>query len=212
MKRIKSLISVFVCAALCVLYVPSAQAESTIDFFEIGTDGICEIYGVNELGIGNDTTILMTTEPVTNDIEADKIMYIDQLPNGNNGVFYFKFPLNPKFSGQEYYLYIGNVGGEPLARSGTLGEIPTLVHTITDGSIRIGNDAYVIGSAYYTPSNIVKSLSSGSNYIYYKIGGEWFDLRDSRATTTAFFKAENAVPREIWYDWDINRYYINSLF
>lgn len=182
--------------------------------FNIDTAGICEIVGVNPLGLGHDTTLLMTTKDIraNSDIylDVDTLIYIDQIPNGNNGVFYFHFPISDKFSGSEYYLYIGGAVGDPYMAHGTLGEFPTLVHRIPDNSIRVGNDVYNMVGADYTPTNIAKSLSVGGNKLYYKIGGKWFNLLNPVIKSSADFKDGNQITDEEWYAWVLDNYFGTS--
>ncbi|MDY3030808.1 MAG: hypothetical protein SOS24_03480 [Clostridia bacterium] len=136
---------------------------------------------------------------------SDHIMYLDQQALGNNGVFYYRFQIDEKFSESPYELKVQ--GGTTLTQSGTLREIPSKIYNVADNAIRIGNDVYDIGCPKYTPDNISNSIAEGGNVIYYKIGGKWYDMLNENATSTAYFTAANAISEDEWDTWEIDNYY-----
>lgn len=195
---------------LIVLFaVPVQAAEGVINSFYVDSTGTVEIIGYFDDTTQTDTTLLMSNTELTADTSAEifreSVMYIDQQKKGNNGTFYFHFPLDEKWSESQYVLKMN--GGELVTRSGTLRKIPSGIANISNNALRVGNDVYDIGCEGYTSDNIAESLAEGGNQVYYKIGGEWFDMLDEKAINTEYFSLENAVPQSEWDTWEIDTYY-----
>ncbi len=203
---------IFAAVAAVLVFCMTAFAETTGDFtsFYVDSTGKTEIIGyfedypleVKQCG----STMLMTDGmTITSQNASDHIMYLDQQNLGNNGVFYYRFQIDEKFSESPYELKVQ--GGTLLTQTGTLREIPSKIYNIADNAIRIGNDVYDIGCPKYTPDNISNSIAEGGNVIYYKIGGRWYNMLNENATSTAYFVPANAVPESEWDMWEIDNYY-----
>lgn len=203
------IISVFA-AAICLLCCTTAYAaEGVITDLYVDSTGKVEVSGYFDgEGAHDDTAMLMYDGTDLSQLSGnaiDHVMYLDQQKSGNNGTFYYRFQLGERFSESPYALKIN--GGTLLTTEGTLREIPSKIYNVTDNAMRIGNDIYDIGCPQYTPDNIAASLARGGNKIYYKIGGEWFDMLNPAATGTSYFTIENAVAAAEWDAWRIENYY-----
>lgn len=209
-KMCKRLSIVFAAVFALLFGVRAVYSAVTgeIQRFYVDSSGTAELSGYFDNTEQNSTTMLLTTdadEATIFNAPNENIMYIEQPELGNNGTFYMHFPIDEKFSTSNYVLRMN--GGTLLTTSGTLREIPAGISKVADNAIRVGNDAYDIGCNGYTPNNISKSIERGGNKIYYKIGGKWFDMLNPKATSTAYFTDENAVPESEWDLWEIDTYY-----
>ena len=194
----------------CLIFSVTAQAaEGVINSFYVDSTGKVEVIGCFDgEGARDDTTIIMYDSGVSefpSGNASDCIMYINQQASGNNGTFYYHFQLNERFSETPYILKVN--GGTLISTEGTLREIPSKIYNVADNAMRIGNDIYDIGCPQYTPDNIAGSLARGGNKLYYKIGGEWFNMLAPGATGTSYFVLDNAVPEAEWDAWEIDNYY-----
>lgn len=195
----------------CIPTVTIAKDEGgAVKSFTCDDTGYCEIIGYTDEATEDWLAILMTDVPVSelSDNAGEHIMYINEINNavGNNGVFYLRFSIQPKWSESDYYLTV-NVGGDLGRYSGTLGEMSTDLERVPDNCLRVGNDIYSLTSNYYTPDNVSGSLADGGNHVYYKIGGYWFNVLDEAATSAAYFTLNNVVGMDVWQAWDIENYY-----
>ena len=194
------------CAALMILIcIPVHAATGVINSFIVDATGKAEVSGYFDDTDYTDCALLMTEGSDTSDLTADKIMYIDQLPLGNNGTYLFRFMIDEKWSEADYTLRLN--GGTMLTQAGTLRTIPDKMHNVCDNSIRVGNDIYSLSSLEYMPNKVSESLSRGGNKVYYKIGGMWFNMLDSKATGNDYFTLGNAIPESEWSNWTIDNYY-----
>lgn len=202
------IISVFVLVICMICCTTVYAAEGTITDFYVDSTGKAEIIGYFDDTDRECTTMMMYDASNPYEWESDAtshIMYVNQLPMGNNGTFYYHFQIKEKFSKSSYVLKIN--GGELISDAGTLREIPSKIHNVSDNAMRIGNDIYDIGCPAYTPDNIAASLARGGNRIYYKISGAWFDMLDPAATGTSYFTIDNAIDPAEWDAWVIDNYY-----
>lgn len=192
-----------------MVYADTAETTGEIQRFYVDSTGTVELSGYFDNTDNTSTSMLLTTDAdldtMTDENIMDIIMYIEQPYLGNNGAFYMRFPLNEKFSESPYVLRMN--GGTLLTQTGTLREIPSGIHNVSDNAIRVGNDVYDIGCKGYTPDNISRSIEIGGNIIYYKIGGNWYDMLNPDAVGAEYFTNANAVPEEEWDTWEIGAYY-----
>ena len=84
--------------------------------------------------------------------------------------------------------------------------------SIEDNSVRAGFDVYQLFSSYYTPDNVVTSIIEGANTIYYRIGGNWYNLLDEGATSAVFLIPANAISPETVSTWLLNMWYPRAGF
>ncbi len=201
---------IFVVCAFLSLWAANAKAESSIENVSILNTGQVEVWGIIEnYREGDEVTILMISGEGTGSIDDGSIVYIDQRKIGNNGVFYFEFSIDERFSQENYILRIGSSteGFTVLEASGTLPQIPPVVYQITNNSVVIGMDAYDLDSPYYESGNIIESLADGGNKIYYKINDMWFDVLDEECTSWQYLSEKNAISEDEWGAWYIRQYY-----
>lgn len=172
--------------------------------------GQVEVWGIIEnYSADDEVTILMTRAENDKDIQSDDIMYINQQKIGNNGVFFFEFYIDERFSREDYELRIGSSveGFTTLKATGTLPQMPAIVYQISNNAVVIGMDAYNLDSPYYESENIIKSLADGGNKMYYRINDMWFDVLDEECTSWEYLTEDNEIPETEWSIWYIRQYY-----
>lgn len=195
----------------CIPTGTTARDEGgAVKSFTCDDSGYCEIIGYTDDASENWITLILADIPPA-ELSGNctgHVMHIWQENNaiGNNGTFYLRFSIDPKWSGSDYYLNL-NAGGDIGRYAGTIGEISTDLERVPDNCLRVGNDIYSLTSDYYTPDDVSGSLADGGNHVYYKIGGYWFNVLDEDATSAAYFTLNNAVGMDAWQAWDIENYY-----
>lgn len=207
-----SIILVF--TSVTVVYADNTAEDNTVVNFAINDAGYFELEGYTDCKEHPWVTMLLTDKNADFNSEKDlagHIMYIDQVMLGNNGAFYISAELNTKWSGEDYILKI-NAGGDFHEYTGNLGEFTEEILSVPDNCIRIGADIYSLTAQEYTPNRISRSLANGGNYIFYKIGGYWFNMLNEDATSYAYFEEFNAVPENVWHRWVIENYYYDTTY
>ena len=220
LKSSKKLLSVLLSLALMfsVFAVPTtvhAASDGAITSFTVDENGYAEVRGWVNTTTSNPkqvTLLILNFDIDANPngaLNGNTIMYIDQKGTGANGSYLFQFHIIEKFSQSKFCCYVGSdlEGYTKKTVSGTLRKIPSGIYQVADNAIKVGNDIYDMGAPEYTPNNIAKSLKAGGNKIYYKVGGEWYDMLSSKATNNAYFTKSNAIPIEIAEAWKITNYY-----
>lgn len=183
--------------------------DYTITLYEGGN---IEVQGIISSGPDQQVTLLVHTPGSLTGLPQSELMehiaFIDQVKSTTNGTFLIRFTLHPKWQGQELQF---NVGGtdvdEPLRKIVTIPTYPININSVENNSVRVGIDVYHLSSPAYTPDNVVNSLIEGGNTIYFKLGGRWYNLLDSRATSAEYFKKENAIDDDIVNAWQLDMWY-----
>ncbi|MBQ3124972.1 MAG: hypothetical protein IJC09_06100 [Clostridia bacterium] len=186
------------------------RAADEIKEVTITNTGQVEVWGtIENYSADDEVTILMTRADAGTDIQGNDIMYINQQKIGNNGVFFFEFPIDEQFAREDYELRIGSSveGFTTLKATGTLPQIPATVYQISNNAVVVGVDAYDLDSPYYESENIINSLADGGNKMYYRINDMWFDLLDKNCTSWEYLTADNEIPESEWSMWYIRQYY-----
>lgn len=209
MKNKNIIIIAFVTLLCMLISIPVHAASGKIQSFKVsGTTGTAEVYGYFDDTPLPCSTILMTNchpSKLTSGDVSDNVMYINQENLGNNGVFYYRYQIDEKFSESDYILNIN--GGELLTLEGELPIIPLQIDMVANNAIRVGNDIYDLGHGDYTPENVASSITRGGNVVYYKIGDNWYNMLSEDATGPEYFTEENAIPDEEVDKWIIDTYY-----
>ncbi len=191
MRKYKLLSIILAFVLVFSLSVPTAHAAPSITVTTLSVDmsGAGKIIGYIQ-GAPKETevTLLITC--------GSDIVHIDQITAGNNGSFLFKLKVNAKYSEKKINVNIGsNAGATPYSVTYTLPYMPPGFEHIDNNSVIYGHDAYTANSIYLADSlTVTDSIIYGGNIIYFKIGDKWYDLMNPKATSSAFFVAENATP------------------
>lgn len=173
------------------LWIPTAHATPSITVTTMTVDmtGATKLIGyISEGGSGKEVSLYITC--------GEEIVYINQATTGNNGTFLFKFGIDAKYSEKTITYGIGSDAGTEVYRSTyVLPYMPPGFEHIENNSVLYGHDAYTSNSIYLADSwTVTDSIIFGGNIIYFKIGDKWYDLMNPKATSSAFFVAENATP------------------
>lgn len=194
------------CIVICVFLlsiilscspVYSETGDVVVTSHSCSDTGVIQIEGyVEGRVIGDAYTLLAYNSDVPlNSITGDDLAYVDQGRLGNNGVFLIRFQLNHVWSGKSLDILIG--GG---ARSSykIVMDVPKLkvsLDFVENNSALYGKDVYWINqkNSYLTTENVIDSIVYGGTAIYYKFGGNWYNLLDERATGNDFLVEENAA-------------------
>lgn len=200
----KMIISLLLSLLLLLTFVPiqvvQAAATVTVTSIEMSDAGMLKIRGYYS-GLSDNNaegTILVTSVSTSGSnvqFNGDNIMWIDQVPLGNNGAFSYTIHINQRFSKKTAYIALGGGGLEsPYRTTIAVPELPPDISVVENNSTMFGRDCYYINSTHYQNADeIADSFSFGGNNIYYKLGGKWYNLLDPRATSNAFLTAKNAV-------------------
>ena len=154
------------------------------------------------------TCLAMDTETFST---AEHIMWVDQMTVGNNGTFMTRFYVPSKFSNSKMYIRFGsNTEAETITETLKIGELPTGIGNIVNGSVIYGNDAYMADSVYFNAQYVSDSIAAGGNKIYFKVGNRIYDLMDSAATSNAYLVADNAMTADEVSEIKLRYYYTTA--
>lgn len=154
------------------------------------------------------TCLAMDTESFST---ADHIMWVDQMTIGNNGTFMTRFYVPSRFSNSTMYIRFGsNTEAETITETLKIGELPTGIGNIVNGSVIYGNDAYMPDSVYFNAQYVSDSIATGGNKIYFKVGNRIYDLMDSAATSNDYLVADNAMTADEVAEIKLRYYYTTA--
>ncbi len=130
------------------------------------------------------------------------IKYIDQFSSDSNGHFSITGRISDYSKTRDYAFFVGGEGlTQPLEHNWVMYDL----NSISDNSLRVGTDIYELNSSYLTSNNVINSIKSGGNTIYFKFMGTWFDVMDPMAKTAEYFTdTKNAVDTS---EWIIDKWY-----
>ncbi|OQB15697.1 MAG: hypothetical protein BWY15_00410 [Firmicutes bacterium ADurb.Bin193] len=207
-KRATLLLLLILTCFITLLSVSSTTAVSySVNLYE---GGRIEATG-NTSQPGGEVTFLVSKagEPVI----PPNIIHIYQATSAANGTFLFRFNLSEQLKETTLDFKVGGVGIDTVIKKTlTIPDFPINIASIEDNSVRAGVDVYQLFSPHYTADNVLDSIIAGGNTIYYRIGGNWYDLLDSRATSAAFFVPENAIDPGIVVMWQLDTWYPRTGF
>ena len=142
---------------------------------------------------------------------AEHVMWVDQMSVGNNGTFMTRFYVPSKFSNSKMYIRFGsNTEAETITETLKIGELPTGIGNIVNGSVIYGNDAYMSDSVYFNAQYVTDSIATGGNKIYFKVGNRIYDLMDSDATSNDYLVADNAMTADEVSEIKLRYYYTTA--
>lgn len=177
----------------------TANAEEpsvTIDSVTVSKSGRAEIIGHTSNGKRGEFVSFLSflTEPKSKEeYNMDNLIGLEQVSTGNNGTFLIQFGIASKYSEKAALFKIGGVSGVPQMFSYEIPKLPPGVEVADNNSVVYGRDIFYIPGALYEADTIAESLAYGGNNIFFKIGGLWYDLMDSRASDNSYLTAENAA-------------------
>lgn len=216
LKHLKRFIGVFLAVCIVSPYAyadghdVSGITEIILTTLEVDETGLTTAIGyIPTAGDGTQVTCLATDAETL--ATADHIMWIDQMTIGNNGTFMTRFYVPSKFSNSTMYIRFGsNTDAEPITEVVKIGELPTGVNNIVNGSVIYGNDAYMADSVYFNAQYVTDSVATGGNKIYFKVGNRIYDLMDSAATSNAYLVADNAMTADEVAEIKLRYYYTTA--
>ena len=215
-KHLKRFIGVFLAVCMISPYAyadghdVSGITEIILTTLEIDETGLTTAIGyIPTAEDGAQVTCLaMDTETLTT---ADHIMWIDQMTIGNNGTFMTRFYVPSRFSNSTMYIRFGsNTEAETITETLKIGELPTGINNIVNGSVIYGNDAYMSDSVYFNAQYVADSIATGGNKIYFKVGNRIYDLMDSAATSNDYLVADNAMTADEVAEIKLRYYYTTA--
>ena len=215
-KHLKRFIGVFLAVCMISPYAyadghdVSGITEIILTTLEIDETGLTTAIGyIPTAEDGAQVTCLaMDTETLTT---ADHIMWIDQMTIGNNGTFMTRFYVPSRFSNSTMYIRFGsNTEAETITETLKIGELPTGINNIVNGSVIYGNDAYMSDSVYFNAQYVADSIATGGNKIYFKVGNRIYDLMDSAATSNDYLVADNAMTADEVSEIKLRYYYTTA--
>ena len=215
-KHLKRFIGVFLAVCMVSPYAyadghdMSGITEIILTTLEVDETGQATAIGyIPTAEDGAQVTCLATdTETL---VTADHIMWIDQMTIGNNGTFMTRFYVPSKFSNSTMYIRFGsNTEAETITETLKIGELPTGVNNIVNGSVIYGNDAYMSDSVYFNAQYVADSIAAGGNKIYFKVGNRIYDLMDSAATSNDYLVADNAMTADEVSEIKLRYYYTTA--
>lgn len=185
------------------------ESDVIITALEVSEGGEVMISGYIDADTKFATLLVYEKGAKMSTLTGEQIAYIDQIELGEGNAFLFKFRLNARWSEQKLDFKIGGCG-VPLMRELTAPEISATFDTITDNSVVYGCDVYKVGTKHLTSKNVADSVVKGGHVIYFKLGGMWFDLTSSEATSSEYLTEENAVNESEVKTLDMRYYYVYS--
>ena len=215
-KHLKRFIGVFLAVCIVSPYAyadghdVSGITEIILTTLEVDETGLTTAIGyIPTAEDGAQVTCLaMDTETFST---AEHIMWVDQMTVGNNGTFMTRFYVPSKFSNSKMYIRFGsNTEAETITETLKIGELPTGVGNIVNGSVIYGNDAYMADSVYFNAQYVTDSIAAGGNKIYFKVGNRIYDLMDSAATSNAYLVADNAMTADEVAEIKLRYYYTTA--
>lgn len=217
-KVLTSLIlSVALLISTSVFPVYAKTGDIVLETLVVTETGYVEVYGyvdgyttqenlqVSFLLIeGTDWNVLNTSNA------SNVIAYIDQQGTSNNGTFLFKCQLNDRHIGKTLTLGMNHQNGDSttlLKETINPEDDGILLRNIANNDVIYGLDAYQLTSPQLTARNVADSLTYGGNKIYYKLGNNWYDLLDERATDNSFLVSSNKTTFTTMQALDLRYYY-----
>lgn len=161
-----------------------------LDEYSVG-NGNFAITGYIENALGNSEATIVICDNA--EIIDGSIIWIDQVTAGANGAFIFKGDYDAAYGGKTAYINIGATGCDKRARK--IIELPFAfngsIETVANNSAVYGVDVYrVENNADLNAANVRDSILTGGNCLYYKIGGNFYDLLDEDARDSGYFVPE----------------------
>lgn len=188
MKKYKILSIILAFALIFCFSVPDVHAASAIVVTSINVDvaGSAKITGyIPGAPAKSQVTFLMQ--------HGNEIVYINQIECGNNGAFLFEFHVDAKYSEKTVTYGIGSDTGATSYRTEyKMPFMPPGFKHIENNSVIYGKDAYTTDSIYFCTEYITDSILYGGNSIYFKLGNRWYNLLNSKATSSDFLVSANA--------------------
>lgn len=221
MKRFKKVLtSLFLSVALLlstsVFPVQAAANEIILETLIVTETGYVEVYGyiegVNKADVQVSFLLIEGTNwnALNSSNASNVIAYIDQQGTSNNGSFLFKCQLNERHLGKTLTLGMNHSGGDSttLLKETINPEADgVLLRNIANNDVIYGLDAYQLTSPQLTARNVADSLTYGGNKIYYKLGNNWYNLLDERATDNSFLVSSNKTAFTTMQTLDLRYYY-----
>ena len=221
MKRFKKILtSLFLSVALLlstsVFPVQAAANEIILETLIVTETGYVEVYGyiegVNKADVQVSFLLIEGTNwnALNSSNASNVIAYIDQQGTSNNGSFLFKCQLNERHLGKTLTLGMNHsVGNNATLLKETINPEAdgVLLRNIANNDVIYGLDAYQLTSPQLTARNVADSLTYGGNKIYYKLGNNWYDLLDERATDNSFLVSSNKTAFTTMQTLDLRYYY-----
>ena len=109
-----------------------------------------------------------------------------------------------------YIRFGSNTEAETITETLKIGELPTGIGNIVNGSVIYGNDAYMADSVHFNAQYVSDSIATGGNKIYFKVGNRIYDLMDSAATSNAYLIADNAMTADEVAEIKLRYYYTTA--
>lgn len=217
-KVLTSLIlSVVLLISTSVFPVYAKTGDIVLETLVVTETGYVEVYGYvdgyttqKDLQVtfllieGTDWNVLNTSNA------SNVIAYIDQQGTSNNGTFLFKCQLNDRHIGKTLTLGMNHGNGDNttlLKETINPKDDGILLRNIANNDVIYGLDAYQLTSSQLTARNVAESLTHGGNKIYYKLGNNWYDLLDERATDNSFLVSSNKTAYSTMEKLDLRYYY-----
>lgn len=231
MKNFKKIVS---CALISVLMLVSvftfpvsaaSTARIVIQTCTISETGAVEVYGyiANTTNDSHEVTFLLLEgdkwSTAINNITKVKdgftnIAYIDQKTTGNNQSFLFKCQVNEKFLGKNLVLGMNSNADTDMFNATLTSDIKKVnnfsLMSIANNDVIYGLDAYTLTSKNLTARNVADSIVYGGNKIYYKIGNNWYDLLDEKATDNSYLVEKNKVDFSAMEKLNLRYYYVGE--
>ena len=217
MNKFKMITSMLIVFAF-IFCIHPIYAEETpkviIDSLSIDATGFVEATGhIANATSKTDVTCLVTTDNGTNGeiITGENIIWIEQKRVGNNGAFLIEFNIKPIYSNKEATFRFGGTGvEEATVINYTIPELPPDIECVSNNSVLYGTDVYTLDSIYLTAKYVSDSIATGGNIIYFKLGNEWYDLLDPKATGNSYLVPENAETLISMKELPLRYYYVGS--
>lgn len=195
--------------------VYAATNEIIVETFSISETGYVEVYGyisgVSEPDV--QVTFLLVQGTSLNAVNnssdlTDIVAYIDQQGTSNNGSFLFKCQINEKFLGKTLTLGMNSSADTDLFTETVNANAKEFsLRSIANNDVIYGLDAYQLTSSQLTARNVADSLTYGGNKIFYKLGNNWYNLLDERATDNSFLVSANKTAYSEMEQLDLRYYY-----
>lgn len=196
---------------IVILFNSIVYSDDIISFnVNIFEGGRVDVVGNIPSGANKQVTFLVNTsnEPII----PGNIVYIDQVASEANGTFLFRFNLPETQQGATLDFKVGGEDAEAISKTLTIPDFPINISSVEDNSVRVGFDVYQLASPHYTADNVIDSIIEGGNTLYYRIGGNWYNLLDSRAKSAAFLIPTNAVNISEVDAWRLDTWYPRAGF
>lgn len=190
-------------------------AQITVTTVAVDDTGHGEISGyISDYDKDTQITCLVMSGPKSDYgtmITSDSILWIDQMTVGRNGVFLFDFYVGSQWSQQEAVVRVGGTGvSTPYNGTYTIPNLPPDIGNVVNNSVLYGCDVYTLDSIFLTYDYVADSIGHGGNVIYFKVGDRWYNLLDSRATSSAYLVEANALSSGEASQLTLRWYYVHA--